>query len=1776
MSTYTNNGVTYSGINQPLIKTSATIGTGKYVVDEENNIIDQNISGEQLPAKQIINAIDINWNNATINGKLGPIKTTSDLLNVLASKGSGSGGDSNSIPLYDSETINNLRNNNTLPNRYVEIDSSLSSNDSLNMISQLMFTINELQKEIVKIKNTFNKGIYSYNGEATYMSNTVAQYGDDEEPLWAIDESELNEIEGFEFNYENNNIFEDLNEILSNCEENRMYAYITSPSNLDITLKSENENTFNFNISDYVTCEKCNIMILLSRKPSNKEYPHNFIYITITDYVNNKTLLSGYINDNKEIVINEYQLEDSYYFNKINLLEGNFDKFNIYVQDKEFSNEVLPAVPDDDETSYRVAHIAIRTVKNIDVLKKIKTQLVNGEFIVNEETENLYLKVNNKIINIGAASGGDDINGDDPTPTPTPDDPEIDTMKNYEIIQALEAQGILSVTFKNNNINQAEQKYNPSNIKTYKLNNIGSVRFTHEDTGKVYEYKTNAYGELESKLIEDNTTLAEKLQGAEMFNDYKSSRGFVGQLGRTLAQRNNVSLDYNKDYGLYSDRIKIGAIYGPLNTDVTYGCSHAFIELENTSDTDFNLDGCKLHFIKRNENNGYYVKNSLDLTGIIPAGGTYLIRGKKYIKNDEDSNCFIHVNKYDQEWYVNGELLDLTMNKNNGSYVLIMSYHGKVKTLDGYNDFLNPDDVLYKLNEEITEDTLSVNPELANYLGWDIAAGNSYAGDLVLCYDNNGATNNNIVCQDTNDTAIANAPLVYAKGFIDALAFNKVRFRITNAYDALVSNNICRGTYELDPAKQAYNSFTMRDSSRNRWAKKGNDFQYLDLNKRYIEFPKSPTTRDVDYYSPKASFEHKNVITDKTKFNKEKPNAVTVSFGENIYTTRCFNWLSASNTDEYVWVYDQNGTQVGVFESYKTRNLTEVAKKDSGIKQADVNLYNDVHKYNPGDENYISSISVIPAYSYDKEYYEYTINNSYPRRKEFPKDVNNIVYCDYRINDVIDRSNKNKDVSYKKYATAKRACGLFAGSNDFYVSHKCVIEFAQVTGEEQKYSYIVGQADKNKKPLEGYCSERRYFTLYPKTYSPVIYQITDQQGFHWIEYQVWAAAAQSLNQKITNEFNTAKQNGNPIIPIILNTGDCTQSGARVNEWLDYFIAGDVLFDHFEQNNLVGNNDLNCTDIQALGTGDDPGKSNGYYFYLFNCNDVNNFYGGTYTFLGDNDESNPAHYPIINNTYVPSLYYLDTDNCRIIMCNSEITPINCRDWFNLRTKPYLEDITSDITDQDTLKEYNAEYTINIYTGFNLIGNAKKIKTLKYVANTFGFTPIYTLLWHAFNKNENNNRKCMAACHEMPFTVITNACCTETKQLQRFRSMSDAGSAKLIGSHMNQMEPSDDITGVYWFSRLLESSGVKLCIGGHKHTYAISYPIREYYKYKVIESGQEVWKNSRYDGPMQMEETLENDVNVVWKWNADVSDSSDPNKEYTWYNTLLKQQSNKYYKNDADNPINWSKLPLTYVNHEINSDLLSIDKFYPATPIYPSNSGDGWDGFRDKAVTYIMCQATGYKLTSNKELPTPNQKFSRIIPMTFNSTDGDTPDNNQKFPMYIKYILSKDNNDINCNVYLGRAANIFNAKYKFTQAAYGTKNIEWHYLIDKDLYDADTDRNNIIITTSYDSSKITLAQAIPDNVEIPSNADDKAALFKTYTDRLKWENGKWYLCETNELIINGNSVVIYETMLTSLKPYINNNGFWEIDTAKAQKNDADVYDNYGLWLNNEKQMIETIKL
>ena len=83
--------------------------------------------------------------------------------------------------------------------------------------------------------------------------------------------------------------------------------------------------------------------------------------------------------------------------------------------------------------------------------------------------------------------------------------------------------------------------------------------------------------------------------------------------------------------------------------------------------------------------------------------------------------------------------------------------------------------------------------------------------------------------------------------------------------------------FELDPAKQAFQSCNTADSSRVRWAST-NDIWVMDLSKPTIQFPHSNEIYNISNFTPKASNQNKNVSTDKSKLDTEKPNMVTCSF----------------------------------------------------------------------------------------------------------------------------------------------------------------------------------------------------------------------------------------------------------------------------------------------------------------------------------------------------------------------------------------------------------------------------------------------------------------------------------------------------------------------------------------------------------------------------------------------------------------------------------------------------------------------------------------------------------------------------------------------------------------------------------------------------------------------------------------------------------------------------------------------------------------------------------
>lgn len=496
---------------------------------------------------------------------------------------------------------------------------------------------------------------------------------------------------------------------------------------------------------------------------------------------------------------------------------------------------------------------------------------------------------------------------------------------------------------------------------------------------------------------------------------------------------------------------------------------------------------------------------------------------------------------------------------------------------------------------------------------------------------------------------------------------------------------------------------------------------------------------------------------------------------------------------------------------------------------------------------------------------------TYPRKRIFNKTITDYIY--------------------------NRITGTFPANGQPYTTHKLIIDITDVPLTNQEYEYVAGRSLKNGNFDPNHCSDVYTFTMHDSTWKPRVYQVTDQQGFGWMEYQVWSAAANQIDSQITKECV------NKEFPIIINTGDMTQNGTRINEWNDYYNSCLSLNKKYEQMYVIGNNDLaNSYSENFLGTGDDNGKSSPYYYNLFYCYEVPS---------EDFEVKGKWIHPLVyNNKYIPSTYYFYFGNYGYLMVNSELTTVTCNIY------------------------YGAPENTNLYTGYH--ADTKEVDEY-CLKNT-----IESMI------NKMKGKHIIAACHEMPFTVIniaylkgdsTNIVNAGADRCLQYKTSNVAASgANLIGSHLNRISADsiwDDEPTNYWFSKLLENSGITLCIGGHKHTYCCTYPIRE-------------WRNG--------DKKLDN-VSITKQATIRRSDGTDGTIKY----------GGDYFA--------WNVDP---------------------------NLTTG--------VVYFMLQATGFKLKSNKELPSREQIFSKIVPKTNN---GATADVSQTYPMFA--VISYDSSNYNIDLY-----------------------------------------------------------------------------------------------------------------------------------------------------------------
>lgn len=193
--------------------------------------------------------------------------------------------------------------------------------------------------------------------------------------------------------------------------------------------------------------------------------------------------------------------------------------------------------------------------------------------------------------------------------------------------------------------------------------------------------------------------------------------------------------------------------------------------------------------------------------------------------------------------------------------------------------------------------------------------------------------------------------------------------------------------------------------------------------------------------------------------------------------------------------------------------------------------------------------------------------------------------------------------------------------------------------------------------------------------------------------------------------------------------------------------------------------------------------------------------------------------------------------------------------------------------------------------------------------------------------------VAFCHEAPFTMITANLIMSYLKLNAESTYDKDTNITRGGSHLNTV-------GNYWFSQWLQDNGFKLCMCGHKHTYANSRYIRE-------------------DPTKTMEP-------IVY----------DPSLTPDWY-TALPEREKQCVQISTDNTLNY--------------------------------------------VKYVMCQATGYKLVSNKELPAKNipwllEYYPVATQIEDNTTNTATVTVNtsQKYPHYIIWNVGNGNEQENPNL------------------------------------------------------------------------------------------------------------------------------------------------------------------
>ena len=239
------------------------------------------------------------------------------------------------------------------------------------------------------------------------------------------------------------------------------------------------------------------------------------------------------------------------------------------------------------------------------------------------------------------------------------------------------------------------------------------------------------------------------------------------------------------------------------------------------------------------------------------------------------------------------------------------------------------------------------------------------------------------------------------------------------------------------------------------------------------------------------------------------------------------------------------------------------------------------------------------------------------------------------------------------------------------------------------YEYIAGSKNEDGSPCLEKCTDIRSFTV--RTSAQVnngftFLQTTDQQGFNWSEYRLWEAAGKCITKESGGTFD-----------FMVNTGDMTQNGNRLGEWIDYFNGKSDEMKNMEEMATIGNNDLSLNKLYLIGNGSDNNKLWHENFTFF------------FTFELDTDNFPEFDGPDGQKYIIPSLYSFNYGNVHFLCMNTEI------------------------------KAATEESSYGYGFGGENHGNF--------------YPQIKTWCENDYNKYGTGTTWNIAYCHEMPFTILT---------------------------------------------------------------------------------------------------------------------------------------------------------------------------------------------------------------------------------------------------------------------------------------------------------------------------------------------------------------------------------------------------------------------------------------